>query len=167
MLTPEISKLRSMADSPKDPLVSIEWDQETPTAIYIQQEWNKSADPSTLLHEVHREVMASAPARSRYFPSLNDVRLDDVGEFATLIREAREERHRTPQEDEVIETRHFTSRWTGDRLTALTCSDPEWMLEATRMSIADELLHVCTPPPPPETGAAQRRLLRFVGRSAQ
>lgn len=153
-----------MEDDPNQSEVSVEWADGRPVSIAIRSGWADRITPESLLREVQSQVHSHAPGAQRYRPSLGDVRLEDLREFAHLIREAREERHRTPRRDEVVSTYHFEGRWLGGRLLSLICLDPAWMLEAARTGIADELLEVCTPPPEPELGTAQRRLLRFVGK---
>lgn len=151
------------ADS-TEPEAFVEWESGRPINIAIRDGWSERVSPSELLHEVQSQVLQHATGRQRYQPSLKDVPLKDLREFANLIREAREERHRAPSDAHSVKSYHFVAEWTGGRLLGLTCTEPDWMLETTRARIADELLDVCTPPEEAPEGPAQRRLLRFVGK---
>ena len=155
-------KVRHMNSSEDPPWITLEWATDQPERIMVRDGWRDEVEPSVLLNQLHRQMIKLAQRPGSYRPSLGDVRIEDLGEFALLIQEARDERHRNEAPPVEVRTRHFTVRWLRGRVLAVTCQDEDWMRRVVTSELVEELMEACTPPPPDEAGTAQKRLERFV-----
>lgn len=153
-------------ESPQPDLVTVEWRNGMPTSVVLSADWKLLGDPDLVIRQIVEAVRNQHPAPTTSRPvRLGDVRLSELPQFNELLVAANQEAERAvdpPVQEQ--ETTHFTTRWRDGWLLSLI-GDLEWMANAGRQQIVDELLEVITAPDPlPTTSstAARDRLAAFL-----
>lgn len=157
-----------MVITARSDVIAIEWD-DVPVSIQIDQDWQERADSHDLVAQAlaqvigHSELPLAGDWRSKL--SLAGLDLHEMGRFAELLAAARAEAKQLggppPRQ---TKTRHFEMTWVADSPVELV-ADHDWIDQAARQDLADELLIVLTPPATDSAPSTPQRaeLMAFLG----
>ena len=151
-----------MEEELRDQPLSLRWKGDRVDGVFVAADWRESTTPAELVEMVvtrFREVRGGSGATWRSRVRLKGIPLEQMSEFVAAVRAARQESP-IDHEDER-RTAHFTSRWRGGLLLSIS-ADTEWLADANRQTIADELVDLLDTPPQGVEGPRVTWLMRMM-----
>ena len=149
------------------PIVAVlDWEEDEVRWVTVEPDWTESVSPAGLLAQIAETYRkAQPPAESwRLHVNLGDVALEDMKEFALLMREARASDPVVHADPVEVESQHLVSVWARNGYLVRITDAQHWLGDAPRQAVCEELTAVLQRPKECEATVTRevRRLLDFV-----
>lgn len=164
----ETAQLVRVVDENTPRVVEIEWNHDEVSWVYVQTDWQETVGPAELLQQVRDVYLEKIPPQEdwRLTVRLADVGIDQLGEFAHLLREARLAEPNRDGEPTVVRSGSLESYWSprGDLLKI--ADTRSWLATAMRQPLCEALTDVLQRPEGLRRGPTPQaqRLLAFTKR---
>ncbi len=150
-------------------VATVEWEGNEVRWVTVEPEWAEKVSPAGLLAQVAEIYRKAQPPSEnwRLHVRLGDVALEDMKEFALLMREARASDPVAHAEPIEVKSQHLVSAWAQNGYLVRITDTRHWLSDAPRQTLCEELTAVLQRPEECRNKATTRevrRLLEFVGK---
>ncbi len=150
-------------------VAALDWEGDQVRWVTVEPDWAEKVSPAGLLAQVVETYRKAQPPPEnwRLQVDLGDVALEDMKEFALLMKEARASDPVVHAEPLEVKSQHLVSVWAPNGYLVRISDAHYWLGDAPRQTLCEELTAVLQRPEECKTMVttrAVRRLLDFVGK---